>query len=80
MQTTVEVWDLGGTGDREMATEKQINYALALLDKNGYDIRYMDASYKRLGATMRERNGTVRNWLAEMERPRISNLIDTLKG
>ena len=63
-----------------MATEKQINYALALLAKNGYDIRYMDASYKRLDATMRERNGTVRNWLAGMEQPRISKLIDTLKS
>lgn len=63
-----------------MATEKQINYALFLLDRAGYNTRYMDSRFKRLGATMRERSGRVRDWLADMERVRISNLIDTLKG
>lgn len=28
------------------ATPKQISYALALLHRNGYDTRYMNASFK----------------------------------
>ena len=62
-----------------MATQKQINYALYLLDQTGYSTRYMDSRFKSLGATMRERSGLVRDWLAGMERPRISRLIDQLK-
>ena len=63
-----------------MATEKQVSYALHLLSKAGYSTRYMDSSHKRLGATMRERSGSVRDWLASMERYRISQLIDELKA
>jgi len=62
-----------------MATEKQVNYALYLLHKNGYSIRYMDASFKRLGATMRERSGMVEDWLKGMNVAEISDLIDRLK-
>ncbi len=61
------------------ATQKQINYALALLKAAGYDTRYMNASYSRLGATMRQRSGSVTNWLADMNRADISKLIDRLK-
>ena len=63
-----------------MATEKQVNYAMHLLAKSGYSVEYMDASFKRLGATMRERSGLVRNWLEKMERVEISTLIDNLKN
>lgn len=63
-----------------MATEKQISYALSLLDKAGYNTRYMDASFKALGATMRERSGTVRAWLAGKEPHEVSKLIDHLKA
>jgi predicted Zn-dependent protease len=63
-----------------MATEKQVRYALVLLDKCGYSTEYMDAAFKRLGAKMNERRGRVREWLESMEHPRISALIDTLKN
>ncbi len=62
-----------------MATDKQVNYAMHLLNKAGYSTRYMDKQFQKLGATMRERSGTVRSWLESMERPRISQLIDQLK-
>jgi hypothetical protein len=62
------------------ATTKQISYALSLLGKAGYSTRYMDARYKDLGATMRQRSGAVSDWLAQMNRAEISALIDTLKG
>lgn len=32
------------------ATEKQVSFALYLLGKAGYSTRYMDSSFKRLGA------------------------------
>ena len=60
------------------ATPKQISYALSLLGNAGYSTRYMDSSFKTLGATMRERSGLVSDWLANMPRREISALIDTL--
>lgn len=39
------------------ATEKQVSFAIYLLGKAGYSTRYMDASFKRLSAKMRERSG-----------------------
>ena len=60
------------------ATPKQISYALSLLGNAGYSTRYMDSSFKKLGATMRERSGLVSDWLANMPRREISSLIDTL--
>lgn len=62
-----------------MATEAQIDYAIALLKKNGFSIRFMDAKFKELGASMRERQGSVRNWLTNMEKAEISDLITKLK-
>lgn len=62
-----------------MATEKQINYALALLARNGYETRYMNASFKKLGARMIQRSVMVRDWLAGMTKTEISSLIDNLK-
>ncbi len=62
-----------------MATQNQVNYALVLLSKKGYSTNYMNAAYKELGATMRERSGTVENWLLGMNHARISNLIGKLK-
>lgn len=61
------------------ATAKQISYALSLLAAAGYDTRYMNASFSKLGATMRQRSGTVQDWLAGMQRHEISALIDRLK-
>lgn len=62
-----------------MATQKQVNYALVLLRKAGYSTRYMNASFRRLGATMRERSGSVEGWLRSMDRGEISELIDELR-
>ena len=60
-----------------MATTKQINYALHLLDKAGYRTTWMSSEYKQF-ATSRERSGKVRDWLASMDRQRISGLIKAL--
>lgn len=62
-----------------MPSEKQIKYALHLLDKAGYSTRYMNAEFKKLGASMRERSGTVTEWLQSMSDLEISKLIDRLK-
>lgn len=61
------------------ATGKQIAYALVLLGKAGYSTKYMDASFKQLGATMNERGGMVQNWLAGMDGGKISKLITQLR-
>lgn len=61
------------------ATPRQVAYALHLLSEAGYSTRYMDASFKALGATMRQRSGTVQAWLESMNRAEISELIDFLK-
>lgn len=62
------------------ATSKQIAYALSLLDDNGFSTRFMDKSFSKLGATMRERSGRVEGWLSGMSRSDISRLITTLGG
>lgn len=50
-----------------------------LLDKAGYSTRYMDARFKELGATMRERSGRVEDWVKGLSSPEASRLIDKLK-
>ena len=62
-----------------MATEKQVSYLLCLLRKNGYSTEWMDASFKRLGARMRERSGSVEDWLKSLNVGTASSLIDDLK-
>lgn len=61
-----------------MATEKQVRYALMLLGNAGYSTTWMDASFNRLGATMRERGGAVSEWLSSMSVYRCSALIEGL--
>lgn len=63
-----------------MATKKQVTFALSLLSKKGYSTRYMDSRFKELGATMRERSGTVEAWVSAMSVARASELIDSLKS
>ena len=63
-----------------MATEKQVSYALSLMRRAGFRTDYMSAEHKALGALMRERSGKVIDWLASMDRQRISELIDDLKS
>lgn len=61
------------------ATDKQVRYVLHLMSKNGYSTNWMSSEHKALGATMRERQGKVEDWLRNMDFSRISRLIDTLK-
>lgn len=61
------------------ATEKQINFALFLLGKKGYSTNWMNAQFKSLGASMRERSGKVEDWLGNMNKTEISQIIDQLK-
>lgn len=60
------------------ATPKQVSYALHLLDRAGYSTRFMNARFKELGATMRERSGRVEDWLRGHNTAEISNLIGRL--
>lgn len=61
------------------ATTKQISYALFLLNEAGYSTNFMDARFKNLGASMKERSGKVKDWLSNMTVQEISDLIDELK-
>lgn len=60
-------------------TEKQVAFALGLLDRAGYRTDYMSSGHKDL-ATLRERHGTVEEWLRRMSRHEISKLIDQLQA
>ena len=62
-----------------MASEKQINYALMLMSRAGYGVTFMRAEHKALGATMRERSGTVESWLRGKNTAEMSILIERLK-
>jgi hypothetical protein len=62
------------------ATNGQIGYAVLLLRQAGYSIERMDSpAFAELGATMRERSGTVENWLKGMSAAKASHLIKRLK-
>lgn len=62
------------------ATEKQVRYLLVLLGRAGYSTRFMDGSFRRLGASMRERSGRVEDWLRGLTIAEASALIDQLKS
>lgn len=59
---------------------KQVAFALRLLGEAGYSTRYMDGRFKELGATMRQRSGSVSGWLEAMTRAEMSELIDRLQA
>ena len=63
-----------------MATEKQVQFALSLLHRAGFGTRFMDSSFKELGATMRERSGGVQDWLRGKSAAEVSDLIKTLQA
>lgn len=58
------------------ATEKQVRYLLHLLAKSGYSTTWMNARFKSLGASMRERSGRVDEWLRSLSIAQASALID----
>ncbi len=62
------------------ATDKQIRFAMYLLDSRGFDTRYMSAKFKLLGATMRERSGSTQAWLSGRNIAEMSKIIDVLKA
>ena len=62
-----------------MATDKQVSYAIYLLDQAGYGTDYITAEYKKLGLRMNERSGKVEDWLQKITTQRASELIGTLK-
>jgi hypothetical protein len=62
------------------ATKGQIGYAVLLLRQAGYSTERMDsAAFAELGATLRERNGSVETWLTGMSVIKASRLIQRLK-
>ena len=61
-----------------MASEKQVNYLMYLLDKHGFDTEYLGSSYKKLGLKMAERSGKVRPFLEGLESARASKMIQKL--
>lgn len=61
-----------------MATEKQVNYIIALAAQKGMSTEWMDGSWRRF-ASMRERAGKVRDFLAKIDRTQASKIIDALK-
>lgn len=63
-----------------LATDKQVRYLMQLLEEAGYGIQYMEARYKNLGASMRERSGSVEAWLKSRSVGQASGLIDQLKA
>ena len=66
-----------------MPTEKQIRYALLLLNKHTridtHPSRSIGSPAKHYGATMRQRRMSAEEWLRDMNRREISNLIDRLQ-
>lgn len=61
-----------------MATRKQVDFIMSLLHHCGYSTGWMDASFKRLGASMRERSGRVEDWARSLSVPRASDVISDL--
>ena len=61
-----------------MATERQVRYALYLMERAGYGTRYMRSEHSRLGARCRERRGTVEGWLYSLSTHRCSEVIEQL--
>lgn len=61
-------------------SEKQVRYVLFLLSQKGYSTRFMNSSFKELGASMSERRGSVEGWVRSLDMGRASDLIDQLKA
>jgi protein gp37 len=72
-----------GTGWRRSApteaTLHQRHDAVVLLRRRGYSTRFMNAHFKKLGASKAEITGTVSQWLNSKSRVEMSELLDQLK-
>jgi hypothetical protein len=62
------------------ATPKQIERAIMLLGKANYSTGFIDANFKRLGATMSDRDCTVESWLAAKTESEIEMLLERLRN
>lgn len=62
------------------SSSKQVSFALQLLAEAGYSVKYMDQRFKALGATMRERSGSVTSWLEAKSSAEVSALIADLQS
>lgn len=65
---------------KNQATDKQVRFALFLMEKKGYGVRWMNSEHKVFGATQRERKGSVESFLASRTIGEISSIIDQLKA
>ena len=62
------------------ADPHQIQRALILLGKAGYNTGFIDANFKRLGATASESDWTVQKWLIEKRSFEVEMLIERLQN
>ncbi|MGD0472013.1 MAG: hypothetical protein ABSB70_02230 [Candidatus Velthaea sp.] len=62
------------------ATPKQIGRAILLLGKANYNTKYIDSNFKRLGATMSDRDCAVESWLAAKTGSEIEMLLERLQN
>ena len=66
-----------------MATQKQAEYIVALMVEAGHAHArgYLRGSAKKLphGPSMRERTGTVEEWIARLTKKQASEVIEALK-
>jgi hypothetical protein len=62
------------------ATPKQIERAILLLGKANYNTGFIDANFKRLGATMSDRDTAVESWLAAKTTSEIEMLLERLRN
>jgi hypothetical protein len=60
------------------ATDKQVAYAMSLMRRAGLDTRFMSGQHRVLGASMRERQGRVEDWLRSLSKWEASEVIDRL--
>jgi hypothetical protein len=60
-------------------SDKQVRYILYLLSQNGYSTNWMNAQFKDLGATMKERTGKVEDWVRGLDQGRITMVIGRFK-
>lgn len=59
-------------------SEKQARYILYLLNQAGYSTGWMNARFKNLGATMRQRSGRVEDWIRGLNVAEASRVIEKL--
>lgn len=72
--------DANETSHAMNATDKQVKYIMYLLSVRGYSTQFMDATFKHLGAGMRDRSGRVIDWVSSLGIGEAAKLIEKLKS